>query len=151
MSAELRAQMDRLGPTATGHHWDAVESWQISWTWPASTIDGSCVLSSATVNYTNTVTSPILDAASGGQSVARCCMEQVHGRAKNPREGSRRLDRRGMPSVLAALHKATCTSANAAANAALDAIRKRQTDYDTATNHGATQGATFPLSASGGA
>jgi hypothetical protein len=42
-------------------------------------------------------------------------------------------------------------SANAAANAALDRLRQRQTDYDTATKRGATQGATFPLSAAGSA
>jgi hypothetical protein len=55
------------------------------------------------------------------------------------------------PSVIDAIHKATCMSANAAANAALDRLRQRQTDYDSATNHGATQGATFPLSVTGSA
>jgi len=46
--------------------------------------------------------------------------------------------------VATAIKKATCLTADAAANAALQPIRQHDLDYDAATNHGATQGATFP-------
>lgn len=149
-SADLRAQMDRLGPTATGQHWDAVESWSISWTCPTSA-DGSCVLSSATVNYTNTVNSPAWTPPSGVDTSLVAAWSKYMIALRTHEKGHVDLTVAGVPSVLDALHKATCTSANAAANAALDRIRHRQTDYDAATNHGATQGARFPLGASGGA
>jgi Bacterial protein of unknown function (DUF922) len=53
------------------------------------------------------------------------------------------------PSVLEALHASTCGKANSDANVVLDRIRPHDIDYDAATDHGATQGARFPLGASG--
>jgi len=46
--------------------------------------------------------------------------------------------------VLSAIKGATCETAQAAGQAALDRIRALQRDYDARTRHGATQGATFP-------
>ena len=53
-----------------------------------------------------------------------------------------------VPSILDALHKATCATANAAAHGGIARIRQHDIDYDAATNHGATQGARFPLGSS---
>jgi predicted secreted Zn-dependent protease len=149
-SAELRAQMDRLGPTATGQHWDAVESWYINWRWPTAG-DGSCELSSATVSVTNTVTSPVWTPPPGVYPALVAAWSRYMLALATHEKGHVDLVIAGVPSVLDALHKATCGSANSAANAVLDQIRQRNADYDAATNHGATQGARFPLGAAGGA
>ena len=149
-SSELRAQMDRLGPTATGHHWDAVEEWHMSWTWPGST-GGSCDLSRAIVSYTNKVTSPVWTPPSGVNSSLVADWSRYMIALRTHEKGHVDLVVAAWPSVIDAIYKATCSSANAAANAALDRLRQRQTDYDNTTKHGATQGATFPKSAAGGA
>ena len=48
------------------------------------------------------------------------------------------------PAVVRAIKRASCGTANAAAQAQLTLIRKHDAAYDLATQHGATQGARFP-------
>jgi predicted secreted Zn-dependent protease len=144
-AAELRAQMDQLGP----QHFDAFTRWDFSWTWPAAA-DGSCILSKATVNYTIKVTAPVWTPPRTVDPSLVTAWSTYMTALATHEKGHIDFVVATAPSVLEAIKASTCDKANAAAGAVLDRIRQHDIAYDAATNHGATQGARFPLGASGG-
>ncbi|MDA8187268.1 MAG: DUF922 domain-containing protein [Dehalococcoidales bacterium] len=141
---ELRAQLDALGPVdQSGWLGDAYTGWNISWRWPAYA-NGSCQLANVKVTYEIKVTFPrwIPPRNASPEMVARW---ETYTRALAEHEkGHVDFVVQTIPSVAEAIKKATCNTANAAAEKVLDRIRQHDVEYDAATKHGATQGARFP-------
>ncbi len=143
-SAELRQQVDTYGPLDdNGERWEALTHWRIHWNWPGYG-KANCDLSAATVRYENTVTLP---------------------RWNPPPEASARLIERWnayLPAlarheqhhveivvehyqeVLTAIQAADCLSADAAAMAAFEEIRRLQNEYDEVSQHSVAEGVQFP-------
>ena len=143
-SADLRAAMTAQGPVdADGHRNDAFTQWNIDWTWPLNP-DRTCILGSATITATITVTFPRWlppPGASASLVVAWNTYQQalvVH------ESGHVAFVIAEEPVVLAAIKGATCDTAEGAAEAVVARIRQHDIDYDAETNHGFTQGAHFP-------
>jgi predicted secreted Zn-dependent protease len=141
---ELRQQLNAKQPVGfDGYRGDSTTSWDIRWTWPGYRRN-ICNLAAAKVTLKVTVTfprwTPPLNASP--ELVAKwtkyvkilASHEQHHVDSVN----------NNYPSVEKAIKGATCLTADFAAQKALDPIRKYDTDYDAATNHGETEGARFP-------
>jgi len=142
--ADLRAQLDALGPRGDdGYKGDATTRWNISWHWPSNS-DGSCRLAETVVSYEIKVIFPRWQPPSNvSQALVAKWSRYILALAKHEKE---HVDfvMANMPMVENAIKGSTCQMANAAGEAALAVIRKYDIDYDAATRHGATQGVRFP-------
>lgn len=141
---ELRAEMNAKGPVGFDlYKGDATTMWYISWNWPGKGTN-SCTLSAATVSYQITVIFPRWDApADAPPTLVTKWVTYTHALAEHEK-GHVDFVVANYSSVLTAIQRATCETAEAAAQAALQPIRQHDIDYDAATDHGATQGALFP-------
>lgn len=141
--AAIRASLDARRPTVpdTGVRVDALTRWDIGWGWRGNRSD-LCGLSNAVVGFSatvqlphlTTVVAPDVRAKWHAYLAALVAHEARHARAAY---AARR-------EVLAALRGATCATANAAGAAVLATIRARDAAVDRVTDHGRTEGATFP-------
>lgn len=141
---ELRAEMDAQGPVGyDGYKGDATTKWFIDWNWPGYGTN-SCDLIQATVSDQITVILPHWKPpANAPPALIAEWANYTRALAEHER-GHVDFVVASIPSVLTAIKRATCATADAAAQAALEPIRQHDIDYDAATNHGATQGARFP-------
>jgi predicted secreted Zn-dependent protease len=142
--AQLRASMDAQGPVdSSGRRNDAFTTWNIDWTWPL-TGDGACILSGATITDTITVTFPrwLPTTAAPASLIVR--WNTYESALVTHESGHVSFVVATAADVLAAIKGATCATAEAAAQAVVTRIRQHDVDYDTETDHGATQGARFP-------
>jgi predicted secreted Zn-dependent protease len=141
---EMRTHLNALRPTAyDGSKGDAVTSWHIQWNWPGYGTS-SCDLSGATVGYDIKVAFPHwVQPANPDPGLVVRWTTYTRNLATHE-EGHVDYVVDNYQSVAAAIKGATCATADAAARAALDPIRQHDRDYDADTDHGATQGATFP-------
>ena len=141
---EMRAQLNALRPTAyDGSKGDAVTTWYIQWNWPGYGTS-SCDLAAATVSYDIKIEFPHwVEPASPDRALVARWTSYTHNLATHE-EGHVDFVVDNYQSVTAAIKGATCATADAAARAALDQLRQHDLDYDDDTDHGATQGATFP-------
>ena len=142
--ADLRAQLNTFGPVGyDGYKGDSTTHWFIGWNWPGYG-ESSCQQSDVTLSYDIQVifprwtppenTSPALVAK--WVSYTRLLAEHEEGHVD--------FIMANYLSVAGAIKRATCESAEAAAQAALASLRQHDVDYDAATSHGETQGARFP-------
>jgi predicted secreted Zn-dependent protease len=143
-TAQVRADMSARAPRSPdGCRCDAFTRWRYRWSWPGYG-SATCQLGKAVVTlhvdvvfprWTHPKTaSPGLAAAWARYARALARHEQGH--------VDYALARYAM--VVRAIKRATCRSADAAAQAQLALIRKHDVAYDASTQHGATQGAHFP-------
>jgi predicted secreted Zn-dependent protease len=141
---ELRAHLNALRPAAyDGSKGDAVTTWYIQWDWPGYGT-GSCDLAAATVTYDIKVVFPYwIEPVNPDPALVSRWTTYTRNLATHE-EGHVDYVVDHYQSVDAAIKGATCTTADGAAKAALGAIRQHDLDYDADTDHGATQGATFP-------
>jgi predicted secreted Zn-dependent protease len=141
---EMRAQLNALQPTAyDGSKGDAVTTWYIQWNWPGYGTS-SCDLAAATVSYDIKVEFPHwVQPSNPDPALVAHWTTYTHNLATHE-EGHVDFVVDNYQSVTAAIKGATCTTADVAARAALDPLRQHDLDYDDDTDHGATQGATFP-------
>lgn len=141
---ELRAQLDELGPVdPSGYKGDAVTDWQISWTWPGYGSD-DCDLSEAEVSYTVKVIFPRwIPPEDVPNNLVITWFNYTYRLAKHEK-GHVDYVVENYEIVLDAIKGATCETADASAEAALEPIRAFDLEYDRQTGHGATQGARFP-------
>lgn len=141
---ELRASMDAREPVdSSGRRNDAFTTWNIDWTWPLNP-DGTCILSGATTTDTITVTFPrwLPPADALASLIAR--WNTYESALVTHESGHVSFVVSTAADVLSAIKRATCTTAEAAAQAVITRIRQHDLDYDAETDHGATQGARFP-------
>jgi predicted secreted Zn-dependent protease len=141
---ELRTQLNAVRPTAyDGSKGDAVTTWHIHWDWPGYGTS-SCNLSAATVSYDVEVEFPHwVEPDDPDPGLVSEWTTYTRNLATHE-EGHVDYVVDHYESVAEAIKGATCTTAEAAAEAALNPIRRHDLDYDADTDHGATQGAIFP-------
>jgi predicted secreted Zn-dependent protease len=136
---ELLARMSDFGPNG----YEAYTKWYIRWNWPGrGTAD--CNLRDATVSYDITVTFPrwypTVDATPELIAKWNRYISALSAHERNHVDNVVAQ----VPLVAAAIQRATCGTAEAAAQAALEPIRQFDIQYDLNTHHRATQGARFP-------
>ena len=141
---ELREQLNRFGLVgADGYRGDAKTDWYITWTWKGYGTE-NCDLQTVTVTHDIQVTMPrwIPPSDAPPELVAKwgeyilVLAEHEKGHVDNVIAH--------LPSLVDAIQRATCLTAEARAQEALDTIRQYDLDYDARTRHGETQGAVFP-------
>ena len=141
----LRQSLDAAGLTDPhgGKAVDAGTYWSIRWRWAARR-HGGCDLRHARVTFRATVTLPRLAAGATLPPPVEEAWSRYTAALERHEAGHVRYayDHRG--DVLAAIRGATCRTADRSARAALAAIEAHDVGYDRDTQHGLTQGATFP-------
>jgi len=137
--AELRSSLDALRPNAE----DAYTAWRITWTWPQDGT-GICHLADVTVSYLVTVTFPRWQPPETAPSTLIEKWVSYTRALADHEKGHVDFVVANVPVLIDSIHRATCDTANLAAEAILDHIREDDLDYDLHTDHGATQGARFP-------
>ncbi|MDQ2892755.1 MAG: DUF922 domain-containing Zn-dependent protease [Pseudomonadota bacterium] len=130
-----------VDPRDAGKSFDGATSWSMRWRWRGDG-KGGCDLSTAAVTYAATVTLPRLTGSPTG--AARMNWDRYLAALERHEAGHARYayDHRG--DVLAALTAATCATASAAAKTMITKIADHDRVYDLETQHGETQGATYP-------
>lgn len=141
---ELRAQLDELGPVdSSGYKGDALVEWFISRDWPGYGTD-NCDLSQAQVSYTVEVIFPRWKPPEDApNNLVIKWFNYTYRLAKHEKGHVDNL-MENYQIVLEAIKGATCETADAAAEDALELLRAFDLEYDRQTGHGATQGARFP-------
>ena len=145
-ASELRTSMDMLrlkDPYHKDRPVDAYTDWHISWNWPGYGTD-NCDLSAAVVDYRIQI---ILPRWEPPVSASPELITQwntyiwsivLHEKGHVDNIVNHYLD------VKTAIQRATCSSAEAKAQMVLDQLRRFDSNYDSQTRHGETQGAVFP-------
>jgi predicted secreted Zn-dependent protease len=136
---EIRANMNSVRPGEE----DAYTSWNFSWNAPDDG-NGSCDLNNVQVNYTISVRfpqwTPPVDASAeliqkwNNYIDALAVHESGHVQRVFP----------FIPDLINNIKASSCDTYNQVAQEWLNGINQSNADYDTETNHGATQGAIFP-------
>jgi predicted secreted Zn-dependent protease len=136
---EIRAQLNARGPSG----YDAYTRWHIRWQWPGyGTAD--CRLQDAEVAYEITVTFPRwTPVAEATPELAAKWNAYLYALALHENGHVANVVAH-YPTVVAAIKRSTCLTAEAAAQAILQQMRDFDVQYDTNTDHGRTQGARFP-------
>lgn len=141
---ELRAHLDELGPVdSSGYKGDALTEWNISWSWPGYG-SNECDLSQVKVTYTVEVLFPRWIHPEGTSNNLVLKWFNYTYRLAKHEQGHVDYVVENYKIVLEAIQGATCETADAAAEAALEPLRTFDLEYDRQTGHGATQGARFP-------
>ena len=144
--SELRSSMNSLRPSDPfdgNKPVDAYTNWYISWNWNGYGTD-KCNLSSPTVSYKITVKVPRWKApADASPELIAKWEEYMQNLALHEQEHVDNIVNNYLD-VKTAIQGATCSTAEAAAQAVLVELRKFDKKYDLETSHGASQGAVFP-------
>jgi predicted secreted Zn-dependent protease len=142
--SELRAQMDQLGPVDDlGERYDALTRWDFQWRWPGGGPEG-CRLSAVRITYSISVTLPRWSAPPDAAPELVRRWETYLGAVTAHEEGHVALVVDNVAALTSAIEAATCETANDAAGSVMTAINQANIAYDVRTDHGATQGASFP-------
>ncbi len=145
--ADLRKQMNLLGPTDPhGAHSDAYTDWYVSWVWPGYG-SANCDLSQVRISYAITVTFPKWEPANSVSQAKSGLVDQwQHYITRLALHEKGHVDDvvKNQRAIRQSIERATCSTADAAAQRALERLRTFGVNYDKKTRHGATQGATFP-------
>ena len=142
--SDLRQQLNELGPVDdSGRRNDASTKWYISWNWPGYG-NTNCSPKDATTKLDVQVIFPKWNPPSNAAPEVVAKWTKYTQVLSLHEKGHVDNVMTNYQSVLSAIKAATCSTAEAAAQAALGPIRQNDISYDAATQHGATQGATFP-------
>jgi predicted secreted Zn-dependent protease len=154
--AELRSQMNALGPFSSteGKRFDAVTRWAISANWPPlKSVPGvGCQFPSITVTVKTNFSLPNWTPPAGTPPALVTRWQTYMAALQAHENGHKQLGIDAGTDFLNQLKSMpaapNCTALVAAAKAKKNAVeatfRQKHQAYDKATNHGATQGATFP-------
>lgn len=142
--AQVRARLNARAPRSPdGCRCDAFTRWRYRWSWPGYGAS-SCTLSKAVVTLHIEVVFPRwTHPASAAATTVAAWTRYARALARHE-QGHVDCAVARYPAVVRAIKRATCRTADAAAQAQLTLIRKHDVAYDAATRHGATQGARFP-------
>jgi len=137
-AAAIRRSIDaaRLTDTHDGARVDALTTWRYRWRWHRDA-HGTCTAASEDVVFSATVTVPRLANGSVAPDL-RARFEHYLQSLLAHEDGHVRNGWNHRGDIVAAINKATCATANAAAQAALEAIAAQDIEYDRATRHGLT-------------
>jgi predicted secreted Zn-dependent protease len=143
-TAQIAARLAANAPASPdGCRCFAYTAWSYRWSWPGYGT-ASCVLARAVLTFTVDVHFPRwTHPAAAPASVAAAWTRFARALALHE-SGHASYARGRAPFIKRAIRGATCRTADAAARAQLDVIRKHDVAYDARTKHGATQGAQFP-------
>lgn len=133
----------RLTDPNDGKPVDAVAHWRFEWRWPR-TLDGNCELAKASIKFSGTVTMPRLMNEERLDRQLRGRWQRYITGLRNHEAGHLRYPWENADRLLNAIKSSDCANASAAAQKVIAEFSKRDRDYDRATRHGRTQGATFP-------
>jgi predicted secreted Zn-dependent protease len=140
----IRAQMNAKGPLDdAGDRVDALTEWYVSWNWPGYGWR-MCFLGKVTVNYSVQVTLPYWDPPPEAAPELISSWEHFIAALANHERGHVDHIVQNVHTVEEVIQEATCLSAEEAAQSVLAEFRAFDIAYDTATQHGATQGVRFP-------
>lgn len=142
-AADLRKQMNALGPLDEGRRWDAYTGWHIHWNWPGYGTN-NCDLSRATTSLEITVTLPRWANPDGADAALITKWNKYYEALARHEQAHVDTALDGYPKVLQAIQNATCATAEQAALQAVEPIHEADRAYDQETRHGATEGAVFP-------
>ncbi|HEX2923851.1 MAG TPA: DUF922 domain-containing protein, partial [Chloroflexota bacterium] len=138
--------MTLYGPLdTTGTRWDALMEWSLSWKWTRGTDgSGACRVTSPSVAINSKVTFPRWLVPDDAQPdlVAHW---MAYTRALAQHEGGHvtvALD--AVPYVEGLMKKSSCDKVQQTVQAGVQHIRDLEDKYESATDHGRTQGALFP-------
>jgi len=141
---ELGAQLEALGPMGyDGYRGDATTRWYIRWDWRGYEAS-DCRLDEAVVSYEIQVILPHWTPPEDASPDLVAKWSRYTRALAEHEKGHVDFVVASYDLVAEAIKNATCETAEAAAQTALDLIRQHDIDYDAATDHGATQGARFP-------
>ncbi len=122
---------------------DALANWYLNWSWPA-TAGGRCDLARARIRFRARVLLPRLVEEARVPAPVLARWRSYIAALETHEAGHIRFAYQRSGAVLAALRSSSCARANDDAAAAVATINRHDVDYDRATHHGATEGATFP-------
>jgi predicted secreted Zn-dependent protease len=142
-AADLRDQMNTLGPIDAGRHWDAHTGWYIHWNWPGYGTN-DCNLSQATTSLDITVTLPRWANPKGADTALITQWNKYYAALAHHEQTHVDNANTGLVSIKKAILAATCATAEQAAQNAIETIHETDRAYDEKTNHGAAEGARFP-------
>ena len=151
--AELRAQMDARGPEDTsGQRHDAYTAWHVTWRFPFSRTDEGCSTGPVSTDVHINVTLPRWKGPADESDLLVRRWRRYLDALKVHESGHRETGFRAATDITETLPalppKPSCEEAEEAANTkareVLERYRTLDTDYDSETRHGATQGAVFP-------
>jgi len=150
--AELRRQMDRLGPADQGHRpHDAYTAWHVGWSYPHLTTNDHCAIGPISVTVTISHTWPQWKTPPQVSPTLLTKWERYLEALDRHEAGHRRIRieaGRAISQILSRLPTyPTCAQLEQAADRQAEAIlaefRRQERDYDQTTGHGRTQGAQF--------
>ena len=153
-ASEVKASLDRNGPVspAEGRRHHAYTHWYISWRYQYRQPTGRCAIASVSTDVKVTIDFPRLktDATTPEAltiSFARYVeklMLHERGHVQNAITFARKIE----SGIRALGTESNCETlqdvANALGRALIEEAKQADIDYDSATRHGASQGATFP-------
>ncbi len=143
-AGQLRAQLDARGPRdGAGARFDAVTRWRYHWSWPGYG-SASCRLGGAKVSVAISTAFPRWTPPRGADLILVGIWRRYVRALARHESGHARVAWTHRVAVLRAIRRATCATAEAAAQRQLTIVARLNASYDASTRHGATQGALFP-------
>lgn len=145
--------MDAQGRTDEfGHHWDAYTDWYVSWSYPYSIEGEKCATGSVEASVAITFTFPAWDVP---EETPPQVVEKWNGYLVSlevHEDGHKEIAVAATYEVVEAVEAlpaySSCSelepAADSAAQIVLQQYRQQEAIYDKTTNHGATQGVSFP-------
>jgi predicted secreted Zn-dependent protease len=149
--AEVKSQMAACSPVndADGGFAATTDS-SISWTFDVLSDGSTCHVTQASVGINVSTVYPAWQPTAGAEASLPASWQRFVSNLAVHENGHVQLDLAGAQQILAELQNYTAadcdsliSAANASANADLARLEQANATYDTATNHGATQGATL--------
>ena len=136
---EIRGDINAKRPG----NYDALTEWNFQWQVPGDG-NGSCNLDGVTIDYTIKVIFPQwTPPAEASSEVIQKWNNYINALALHESGHVERVVP-FVPDLINTIKASSCDSYNAAAQGWLDTISQQNDQYDTDTDHGATQGAVFP-------
>lgn len=136
---QLAQSLNRFS-TASGDY-ASQTSWTVSWE-TQSQSDGTCRALNVAAKIT--VTFPRWNPAPGTSPVLISDWNRFIQALATHEEGHVQRVTNNIPNLEAAINRGSCQVANAAAQGVMAQIQRQNDAYDAQTNHGVSQGATFP-------
>ncbi len=147
--AELRAQLDALGPEDDSGRHDAYTKWFVRWAYDYDrSVETQCRLTNVRATVEVKMTLPRWANESGAlaerwQQYLAALRTHENGHVQNAVDAARFIvvDLQALP--VSPDCDSAAVAANAKASESIELAHARDKDYDAETKHGATQGATF--------